>query len=68
MTAENTQTARLLTAKQSATYLAISERKLWSISKSGDIPTVRLGRCVRYDKADLDEFIQRAKTGGGNGS
>lgn len=61
MTAENTQTARLLTAKQSAAYLAISERKLWEMSKSNIIPVVRLGRAVRYDRRDLDAFIQQAK-------
>ena len=67
MTAENTQINRLLKSKQSAAYLAISERKLWAITKVGDIPVVRLGRAVRYDRRDLDAFIQRAKTGGCNG-
>ncbi len=52
---------RLLTSKQSAGYLAISERKLWDMSKSGEIPAVRLGRAKRYDRQDLDLFIQRAK-------
>ena len=61
MTAENTQTTRLLKAKQSATYLAISERKLWEMSKSNIIPVVRLGRAVRYDINDLNTFINKAK-------
>jgi len=57
-TVENT---RLLTVKDAAAYLAISERKLWDMSKAGEIPVVRLGRAVRYDRSDLDSFIQRAK-------
>lgn len=64
MTSNDTKSCRLLTSKESATYLAISERKLWSMSNAGDIPVVRLGRSVRYDMIDLDEFIQRAKMGG----
>ena len=58
---EQAKSSRLLTSKESATYLAISERKLWSMSKAGDIPAVRLGRCVRFDQIDLDRVIQRAK-------
>jgi len=54
-------TIRLLTAKNAAAYLAISERKLWDMTKTGEIPAVRLGRAVRYDRSDLDSFIQRAK-------
>jgi len=54
-------TTRLLTAKDAAKYLCISERKLWDMSKAGEIPAVRLGRAVRYDRNDLDSFIQRAK-------
>lgn len=63
MTSNETKSCRLLTSKESANYLAISERKLWSMSKAGGIPVVRFGRAVRYDVTDLDEFIQQAKTG-----
>ena len=53
---------RLVKPKQAAAYLAISERKLWSMSKDQVLPVVRLGRCVRYDQQDLDEFISHAKS------
>jgi len=55
---------RLMDAKKASRYLAISERKLWEMSKSNIIPVVRLGRSVRYDQQDLDDFIQRAKDQG----
>lgn len=54
---------RLLNSKETAAYLAISERKLWMMYQSGAIPAVRLGRAVRYDQRDLDGFIVRAKGG-----
>ncbi len=59
----NTETIqRLLTARDAAKYLCISERKLWSMTQTEEIPAVRLGRAVRYDKQDLDEFISKAKS------
>lgn len=52
---------RLVKPREAAAYLAISERKLWSLTQDGRIPAVRLDRSVRYDVADLDRFIQAAK-------
>jgi len=63
MTAENITIPRLLTAKQAAAYLAISERKLWSITKENRIPVVKIDRSVRYDIGDLNLFIATAKGG-----
>ena len=52
----------LLTARQAAKALCMSERTLYSLTKAGDIPAVRFGgRNVRYDPRDLDDWIQRAK-------
>ena len=58
----STLSPRLMDAKKASRYLAISERKLWGMTKSNIIPVVRLGRAVRYDKRDLDAFILQAKT------
>ena len=51
----------LLTPKEAAATLGISPRKLWALTASGDVPCVRIGRSVRYDVADLADFIDRAK-------
>ena len=51
----------LLTASQAADSLAISPRKLWGMTTSGEIPHIRLGRCVRYPVADLQRWIDRQK-------
>jgi excisionase family DNA binding protein len=53
----------LLTAKQAAETLAISERKLWSLTNIGAIPCVRIGRAVRYSIVDLNTWIDRHRTG-----
>ena len=58
---ENKIEIRLVTPRWASQYLAISERKLWSLSKDKIMPTVRLGRAVRYDLIDLDNFISKAK-------
>lgn len=50
----------LLTARQAAKILSISERTLWGLTKTGDIPAVRFGgRNVRYSPDDLRAWIQR---------
>ena len=56
-------TSRLLSTKAAAQYLAISERKLWQLSKDKRLPAVKFDRVVRYDVADLDDFIAQAKGG-----
>jgi excisionase family DNA binding protein len=54
----------LLTPRQAAQALQISERKLWSMKASGEIPHVLLGRSVRYPLCDLQQWIDERKTGG----
>ena len=56
--------ALLLTAQQTAGALAISPRKLWGMTASGEIPHIRLGRCVRYPLDDLQFWIAEQKKGG----
>jgi len=43
----------LLTPKEAAAALAISERTLWQLKSDGEIPHIPIGRSVRYDPADL---------------
>jgi len=57
--------ALLLKPKEAATLLAISPRLLWSLTQSGDLPCVRIGRAVRYDPRDLTAWIDRQKSTGG---
>lgn len=52
----------LLTAREAADVLRISERTLWSLTNSGELPSVRVGRSVRYDQSDLASWIASRKT------
>jgi len=58
---EHARTPRLLKPPQAAEALAISPRKLWAMTASGEIPCVRLGRAVRYDLVDLHDWINTHK-------
>ena len=57
----------LFTAPEAAKALAISPRTLWSLTDSGEIPAVRIGRAVRYDPSDLRAWIDRRKSANGKG-
>ena len=47
----------LLSLKEAAEALGISERKLWGMTDSRGIPHVRLGRCLRYPVCELEQWI-----------
>jgi excisionase family DNA binding protein len=53
----------LLKPGEAAEALSISARKLWALTNAGEIPCVRFGRSVRYDLADLREWIDSRKGG-----
>ena len=57
-----TTLAPLLTVREAADVLRVSERTLWTLTKSGALPSVRVGRSVRYDQNDLAEWIASCKT------
>lgn len=50
----------LLTRKEAAKYLGLKPQTLavWLCNKRHPLPVVRIGRLVKYKKADLDAFIQ----------
>ena len=53
---------KLLTPRQTASYLNISERKLWNLTNEKSIPCIRIGRAVRYSVPDLDSWIESQRT------
>lgn len=54
---------RLLTSKEAARYLGISERHLWAITAAGAPPCIKVGRSVRYAIDDLDGYIDSRRMG-----
>jgi excisionase family DNA binding protein len=52
----------LLTVREAADVLRVSERTLWTLTHSGELRAVRVGRSVRYDQSDLASWIASRKT------
>ena len=65
-----TQNTRLLTEAQAAQYLSLSRSTLRQGRMNGPreghlppVPYIRLGRAIRYDIHELDDFILQHKAG-----
>jgi len=54
---------RLLSVKEAAAYLSVSVWTVRGLGWSGEIPVVKIGRRVLYDREDLDNFIEQSKGG-----
>ena len=51
---------RLLIGLREAAYrLGVSPRTVWSLTKHGKIPAIRLGRRVLYRPSDLEAFLEK---------
>src|SRR5262245_8521913 len=50
--------ALLWKPREAAKALGISERALWTLTRQGVIPHVRIGRSVRYLPGDLRAWIE----------
>ena len=48
----------LLTPRQAAQFLAISERSLWGLTAKQQIKCAKIGRAVRYRPEDLRAFVE----------
>ena len=54
---------QLLTEKQIAAYLSITPRHLYSWRMAGFIPYYKIGRAIRFRKAEVDEALARMRVG-----
>ena len=52
---------RLLSVKEASLYLGISTWTIRSLGWNGEIPEVKIGRRVLFDREDLDRFIENSK-------
>lgn len=57
----NNPQAPLLTYKQTAEFLQVSERTVFTLVQEDQLQAVRFGRTVRIDQDDLNAFVERAK-------
>lgn len=54
---------RLLTAKAVAAATGIPTWRIYELTRSGDIPHVRLGRAIRYPATEVTRWLKRGGTG-----
>src|SRR4051794_20000003 len=52
------QRPRLLTAAQAADWLAVRESTVRDLARRGVIPSVKIGRLVRFIEADLVGYVE----------
>ena len=50
--------SRLITIKEAASYLAVSVSTLYGWVWQRRIPYIKMGRALRFDRADLEQFVQ----------
>ncbi len=67
MTNQTPTIERMLTYRETAKLLGVTDRTVWQLVKDDQLPAVRFNRSVRIDPADLRRFIERAKQGRGSG-
>jgi excisionase family DNA binding protein len=66
------QAPRLLSTEEAAEYLGVMRGTLevWRCMRRYNLPFLKIGRCVRYRRSDLDAFLESCVVGrdadGGN--
>jgi excisionase family DNA binding protein len=54
----------LLTPKETAARLHVSEMTVYNLARRGALPRVLIGRAVRYNPADLQAYLERSTVRG----
>jgi excisionase family DNA binding protein len=53
--------ALLVNTRRAAELLCLSPRMVWTLSNRREIPSVRIGRCLRFDPEDLRRWVESRK-------
>jgi excisionase family DNA binding protein len=53
----------LVSLSEAARLLSLSERMVWQLKRSGALPSVRLGRALRFHVGDLNDLIASHRSG-----
>ena len=56
----------ILTLKQVAEFLKVTERTIYRLAAAKKIPAFRVGGTWRFSKAEINQWIQRQSEGGKN--
>jgi len=61
---KNTSDGEILTIKQVADYLKVTERTIYRLAAAKQIPAFKVGGSWRFSRADIDEWIKQQSGGG----
>jgi excisionase family DNA binding protein len=59
----NTSEEAILTIKQVAEYLKVTERTIYRLAAAKQIPAFKVGGTWRFSRADIDAWIELQSTG-----
>ena len=57
----NTKQSEWLSLKDVQQLLGIGRTKAYELVGTGELPTVRIGRCIRINRRELDEWLHRQR-------
>jgi excisionase family DNA binding protein len=57
------QTREILTLREAADFLRISDRTAWGMAKAGELPSFRAGKQLRFSLAALRQWTQQQGEG-----
>ena len=53
----------LLTPGETALRLGLSRSRVYALAAAGEIPSVKVGRAVRFEPRDVERFIREHRRG-----
>jgi excisionase family DNA binding protein len=57
----NTKQSEWLSLKDVQQLLGIGRTKAYQLVGTGEVPAVRIGRCIRINRRELDEWLHRQR-------
>lgn len=67
MASSDNRDLRLVTADEVAVQFGITRQRVYELARQGLIPTVRLGRSLRFSASAIGDWINRGGEGWGGG-
>ena len=53
----------VMTVTEVAEYLRVNPQTVYRKAKAGELPAVRIGRAIRFRKAELEEWMKTGSVG-----
>ncbi len=54
--------AEVMTVSEVARYLRVNPQTVYRKAKAGELPAVRIGRAIRFQKSELDAWLKKEFT------